>query len=233
MHRHRDPGCGPGQPLRPHPPQPHRPRVAAFLALTFFAVPFPVVILAAGVIGWALGRVWPAITTSPGKKTVEDGPPPLISDDHLHADQPSLRRSGIILAVGLTAWAVPIIAVGLAFGWHSIFVDQGLFFSGAALLTSAAPTQSCSTSPRKPSTSTAACCPGRWFADSPSPRPSGPLIMFAQFVAFVGAYRSPLRPEPVGCRRLAALLDDLVTSFPASCSFCSRPSVERLRNNHS
>ena len=31
--------------------------VAAFLALTFFGVPFPVVILAAGLIGWALGRV--------------------------------------------------------------------------------------------------------------------------------------------------------------------------------
>lgn len=42
--------------------------VAAFLALTFFAVPFPIVILAAGLIGWGLGRLWPAITTPPPRR---------------------------------------------------------------------------------------------------------------------------------------------------------------------
>ena len=106
--------------------------VAAFLALTVFAVPFPAVVLASGLIGLALGRIWPAITAQPAKKAADDGPDPLISDDHLHHDQPSLRRAALILAIGLTAWALPIVAVGAAFGWGSIFVDQGLFFSGAA-----------------------------------------------------------------------------------------------------
>ena len=36
--------------------------VASFLALTFFGVPFPVVVLAAGVIGWLFGRYRPALT---------------------------------------------------------------------------------------------------------------------------------------------------------------------------
>src|SRR6478735_11152726 len=74
--------------------------VAAFLALTFLGTPFPIVGLAAGLIGWALGRIWPVITPPPAKKTADDGPAPLISDDHLHADQSSARRSAIILTVG-------------------------------------------------------------------------------------------------------------------------------------
>ena len=68
-HRHRHPGRGPGQPPRPHPPRPDRPRGRRFLSLTFFGIPCPMVILAAGLIGWALGRIWPALTTPPAKKT--------------------------------------------------------------------------------------------------------------------------------------------------------------------
>ena len=86
--------------------------VAAFAALTLFAVPFPAVVLASGLIGLVLGRIWPAITAKPAKKAADDGPEPLISDDHLHHDQPSLRRAALILAIGLTAWALPIVAVG-------------------------------------------------------------------------------------------------------------------------
>ena len=40
-------------------------------------------------------------------------------------------RLGLTYLELLTVWALPIIAVGIAFGWDSIFVDQGLFFSGA------------------------------------------------------------------------------------------------------
>src|SRR5204862_4731647 len=36
--------------------------VGAFLALAVFSVPFPLVVLAAGVVGWLLGRVIPELT---------------------------------------------------------------------------------------------------------------------------------------------------------------------------
>ena len=57
--------------------------VAAFLALWLFAVPFPLVVGAAAVAGWALGR-WAPRTMSNSKpsKSAPDGPPPLIPDDH-------------------------------------------------------------------------------------------------------------------------------------------------------
>ena len=62
--------------------------VVSFVALTFFGVPFPAVVLAAGVIGWALGRRLPTLTHPP-KAAADDGPPPLISDDALHTERPS------------------------------------------------------------------------------------------------------------------------------------------------
>src|SRR5215210_3964276 len=62
---------------------------AAFLALTVFAVPFPVVIAAAALLGWLASRRIPALTASQGHDAETDGPPPLIPDDALHAEAPS------------------------------------------------------------------------------------------------------------------------------------------------
>ena len=40
-----------------------------------------------------------------------------------------------ILTVGLAVWAAPLIAVTALAGAGSVFTEQGLFFSGAALVT--------------------------------------------------------------------------------------------------
>src|SRR5918998_3438085 len=53
--------------------------VAAFAALTVFAVPFPVVVLGAGLIGW-LGSRWARTMRQISAHSVADGPEPLISD---------------------------------------------------------------------------------------------------------------------------------------------------------
>ena len=108
--------------------------VASFLALMFVAVPFPAVVAPAALIGWLLGQFIPDLSTS-RKASVDDGPPPLISDDALHAERPNARSSATILTVGLLLWAAPVVAAALALGRDSIFVDQGLFFSGAAVVT--------------------------------------------------------------------------------------------------
>ncbi|GAA3713590.1 chromate efflux transporter [Microlunatus aurantiacus] len=209
--------------------------VAAFLALTFFAVPFPLVILAAGLIGWALGRIWPAITSPPAPKTADDGPAPLISDDHLHADQPSVRRSGIILTVGLAAWALPILAAGLAFGRDSIFVDQGLFFSGAALVTFGGAYAVLSYVAQQAVNVYGWLLPGEMVRGlALAETTPGPLIMVVQFVAFVGAYRSPGDLDPWTAAAIASLLVTWVTFVPCFLFvLLGAPYVERLRHNRS
>ncbi len=209
--------------------------VAAFLALTFFAVPFPIVVLGAGLVGWVLGRFWPAITTPPAKKTVDDGPAPLISDDHLHADQPSLRRSGLILTIGLTVWALPILAVGLAFGWDSIFVDQGLFFSGAALVTFGGAYAVLAYVAQQAVNVYGWVLPGEMVRGlALAETTPGPLIMVVQFVAFVGAYRAPGDLNPWTAAILASLLVTWVTFVPCFLFvLLGAPYVERLRHNRS
>jgi chromate transporter len=108
--------------------------VASFIALSFFAVPFPVVVAAAALLGWVLGRTVPDLTAT--KKTVaDDGPPPLISDEALHTERPSSRRAALVLTTGLALWIAPVLAAALLFGRSSVFVDQGLFFAGAAVVT--------------------------------------------------------------------------------------------------
>jgi chromate transporter len=109
--------------------------VAAILALAAFAVPFPIVIAAAALLGWLASRRIPALTKADGHDTTTDGPPPLISDDTLHAEAPSGRRTARPLAVGLLVWAAPLALVAQVTGVSSVFTTQGLFFAGTALVT--------------------------------------------------------------------------------------------------
>src|SRR4051812_6019111 len=110
--------------------------VAAFAALAVFGVPFPIVVATAGLIGWALGRWWPAAL--PGKAAAQagdDGPSPVISDDVLHSERPSTARTLTVGLVGLLVWGAPVLVVAVLAGTDSVFAQQGRFFSGAAVIT--------------------------------------------------------------------------------------------------
>ncbi|GIE83349.1 hypothetical protein Aph02nite_92990 [Actinoplanes philippinensis] len=110
--------------------------VAAFLALAVFGVPFPIVVAVAALAGWALHRRSPHLSAGgAGHGEKPGGPQPLISDDALHHDQPSARRAGVVLAAGLLAWFLPVAVVAAATGTGSVYTQQGLFFSGTAVVT--------------------------------------------------------------------------------------------------
>ena len=110
--------------------------VAAFLALALFGVPFPIVILAAGGVGWAVHRWRPALLEIPDRPEPEGDNAPLVPDDALHEARPSRRRNLAILAVGLVIWVAPVALIALLTrGEQSVFVDQGVFFGGMALVT--------------------------------------------------------------------------------------------------
>jgi chromate transporter len=75
--------------------------VAAFLALALFSVPFPIVILAAGIVGWQLGRHPNGVRGSSAQPSgTDESVTPLISDDDLHSERPSGRRTLKILVLG-------------------------------------------------------------------------------------------------------------------------------------
>jgi chromate transporter len=208
--------------------------VASFVALTVFKVPFPVVIVMAGVLGWLIGMRVPAFAQGKAHGGAADGPEPLISDDALHHDAPSNVRGVKILALGLVLWFVPVAGAAVVFSRDSVFVDQGLFFSGAAVVTFGGAYAVLSYVAHQ------AVSVYGWLQAGEMVRglalaetTPGPLIMVVQFVAFVGAYRNPGSLDPWVAAVLASLLVTWVTFVPCFLFiFLGAPYVERLRNNH-
>jgi chromate transporter len=205
--------------------------VAAFVALAFFAVPFPVVVAVAAVAGWVIGRRVPTLTDP--KAELAGGPPPLIPDDALHVERPSGRRAAKILITGLVLWSVPVALAALLFGRHSVFVDQGLFFSGAAVVTFGGAYAVLSYVAQQAVNvygwlSPSEMVRGLGFAETTP----GPLIMVVQFVAFLGAYRNPGSLDPWVAAVIGALLTVWVTFVPCFLFvLLGAPYVERLRGN--
>ena len=205
--------------------------VASFAALTAFGVPFPLVILAAGVLGWLLRDLVGG--SPPAHEVAGDVPAPLISDEALHHDPPSSRRSLTILGLGLVLWFAPVAVVALVFSRDSVFVDQGLFFSGAAVVTFGGAYAVLAYVAQQAVAVYGWLAPGEMVKGlALAETTPGPLIMVVQFVAFVGAYRNPASLDPWLAAVLASLLVTWVTFVPCFLFiFLGAPYVERLRSN--
>jgi chromate transporter len=210
--------------------------VASFLALALFGVPFPVVVALAGVAGWALGRWRPSAL--PRKKAAEGpdaGPPPVVSDDVLHHEAPTTRRTLRVLLIGLLVWGVPIAAVALLTGAGSVFTEQGLFFSGAAVVTFGGAYAVLAYVAQQAVAVYGWLSPGEMVRGlALAETTPGPLIMVVQFVAFLGAYRDPGSLDPWVAAVLASLLVTWVTFVPSFLFvLLGAPYMERLRGNRS
>jgi chromate transporter len=206
--------------------------VASFLALTLFAVPFPMVILAAGAIGWVAGRHIPGLLGTKGHGE-SDGAAPLIGDDELHHIRPSRRRSALVLGLGLVLWFAPVAAVMVLVSSTPVFTDQALFFSGAAVVTFGGAYAVLSYVAQQAVHVYGWLGPGEMVRGlALAETTPGPLIMVVQFVAFLGAYRNPGDLNPWVAAVLASLLVCWVTFVPCFLFvLLGAPYVESLRNN--
>jgi chromate transporter len=206
--------------------------VAAFVALALFAIPFPWVILAAGALGWLLVRVRPSLAV-PKPQPPDTGPAPLIADDHLHEAMPTARRWISILVVGLFLWVTPVLIAAALFGRNSVFVEQGVFFSGAALVTFGGAYAVLAYVAQQAVNVYGWLMPNEMVRGlALAETTPGPLIMVVQFVAFVGAYRDPGSLNPWVAAVIAAGLTTWVTFVPCFLFILlGAPYVERLRHN--
>ena len=209
--------------------------VAAFVAIFVFAVPFPIVVALAAAVGWAIGRRAPHAldgSAAPSDAAPETKPP-VIPDDALHAEPPSKARAARVLALGLLLWAIPLVAAVLLTGANSVFTEQGLFFSGTALVTFGGAYAVLAYVAERAVEVYGWLAPGemvRGLALAEST--PGPLIMVVQFVAFLGAFRDPGGLDPWVAAVLGALLVSWVTFVPCFLFiFLGAPYVERLRSN--
>ncbi len=206
--------------------------VGSFAALALFDVPFPLVVAGAGLAGWLLARLLPGFA-DPAPRPAETGPAPLIADDALHSEPPGARRSATVLATGLLLWAAPVVAAAVLLGPSSILVDQGLFFSGAALVTFGGAYAVLAYVAQQAVEVYGWLAPGEMVRGlALAETTPGPLVMVVQFVAFVGAYRAPGGLDPWLAAVLAALLTTWVTFVPCFLFILlGAPYVERLRGN--
>jgi len=207
--------------------------LGSFVALALFAVPFPVVVLGAGVVGWLIGRVRPDLMAAPTEAEEDEVAPPLIPDDALHHVHPSWRRNLGILVPGIVLWLAPVgLALALS-GRHSVFTEQGLFFSGTALVTFGGAYAVLAFVAQKAVESYGWLTGGEMVRGlALAETTPGPLIMVLQFVAFLGAYRDPGSLNPWVAAVLASLLTVWVTFVPSFLFiFLGAPYVERLRGN--
>jgi chromate transporter len=205
--------------------------VVAFIALAVFTVPFPLVVLGAGVVGWLLGRWRPGSMTP--DTADETGPAPLIADDALHHERPTTRRTGLVLLVGLVTWWLPVAVVVALTGRDSTLSTQGLFFSGAAVVTFGGAYAVLAYVAQRAVETYGWLAPGEMVRGlGLAETTPGPLIMVLQFVGFLGAYRNPGSLDPWVAGTIGALLTTWVTFVPAFLLvFLGAPYVERLRHN--
>ena len=112
---------------------------SSFVALYVFAVPFPIIVLGAALIGWLGSKFAPGqFSGGGGHGAAKAGfGPALIDDDTPTPPHARYKFSRLltVLAVGTALWLLPMLALVAWSGWHSALAQMGWFFTKAALLT--------------------------------------------------------------------------------------------------
>ena len=212
--------------------------VASFVAIFFLNVPFPALIVAAGLIGFMGERIAPQrfrVLKGHGKvgkdgKTTETSVEAVLTDV-----RPSLLRSLLVSTVCLSLWFGPLIVIGLLLGPQSVFLQEGVFFSKAAVVTFGGAYSVLAYIAQQAVEKYGWLQPGEMLDGlGMAETTPGPLIMVVQFVGFMGAYRNPGFFDPLIAGILGSVVTTWVTFVPCFFwIFLGAPYVERLRGNQS
>jgi chromate transporter len=182
---------------------------AAFVGIFFLDLPFPLIVLAAGLFGFFTTRAPDGVATPP---------------------MPGRWRQFLLASlVGLALWWVPVLLLSTS----PVFRDLGLFFSKLAVVSfggayallaymaqQAVDTYHWMSAPEM--------VDGLGLAETTP----GPLILVTQFVGFLAAYRDPAPLSPLAAGVLGAALTTWVTFVPPmTFIFAGAPFVEQLRAN--
>ncbi len=137
------------------------------------------------------------------------------------------------MTLGVLLWFAPVAVFAVFVSSTDVFVDQGLFFSGAAVVTFGGAYAVLSYVAQQAVNVYGWLGPGEMVRGlALAETTPGPLIMVVQFVAFVGAYRNPGSFDPWVAAVLASLLVTWVTFVPCFLFvLLGAPYVERLRHN--
>ena len=207
----------------------------AFVAIFFFNVPFPIIIIAAGLIGFFGARSGRSEFAAVG----HGGGGNAAAVDSLFGDEvpdhirPSVGRALRVSAVWLLLWLVPVAALLIAFGEANVFSQIALFFSKMALVTFGGAYAVLAYVAQQAVEHYRWLGPGEMLDGlGMAETTPGPLIMVLQFVGFMAAFRDPGTLSPMLAGTLGGLLATWVTFTPCFLwIFLGAPFVETLRGN--
>jgi chromate transporter len=202
----------------------------AFVGIFFFDVPFPLIVLAAGLVGLAGGRWRPDLfyVVRGHDVAAEAG---YVTDTLTAHARPSAGRTLGIAAGWLAVWLLPLGALWAALGPGHVLVREGVFFSQAAVVTFGGAYAVLAYVAQQAVEVYGWLQPGEMLDGlGMAETTPGPLIQVVQFVGFMGAYRLMPGVDPL----LAGVLGSVVTAWAtfAPCFlwiFVGAPYVEHLR----
>jgi chromate transporter len=218
--------------------------VLAFVAIYFLHVPFPLIVLAAALVGLVGIRFAPAVFSPPPEKPnqVRNGKSevtlPLVIEDNavqLEHTVPNRIRFVKTLAVGIILWLLPFAALIAWRGFDSLHAQEYRFFTLSALVTFggayavlAYVTQAVTTAPYSWITP-AQAVDGLALAETTP----GPLIMVLQFVGFMAGWNNPSDGmSQLESGIIGALITTYTTFLPSFLFiFLGAPYIEKLRGN--
>jgi chromate transporter len=208
----------------------------AFISIFFFSLPFPLIVLCAGLIGllgsWAGSNVF----QSGGHGNTKDNKAVIDSNLEKEAPEhakPNLRRAVMVAAVWLTIWLVPVVTLLLTLGSENVFSQIAVFFSKMAVVTFGGAYAVLAYVAQQAVEQYGWLKPGEMLDGlGMAETTPGPLIMVLQFVGFMAAYRDPGILHPMLAGTLGGLLATWVTFAPCFLwIFLGAPFIEALRDN--
>ncbi len=212
---------------------------ASFVAIFALNVPFPLIVLAAALIGFVGGRMRPESFSAGGGHAASQANfgTALINDDTPTPSHAvfSFKRLMQVLLSGFVLWALPMGYLVTQNGWDHTFTQMSWFFTKAALLTFGGAYAVL------PYVYQGAVEQFGWITATQmidglalGETTPGPLIMVVAFVGFVGGYvKAVLGPESLFLAgALAAMLVTWFTFLPSFIFILAGgPFVESTHND--
>lgn len=194
---------------------------AGFIGIFTFALPFPLIVVAAAATGYAVARARPDLLA------LKDETPPAAT----RAGR--LRGTAVTVAISLAIWWTPVALAALALGPHHVLVDIGTFFSKLAVV-SFGGAYALLAYMAQQAVEVHGWMTAREMVDGLglAETTPGPLILVTQFVGFLAAFRNAAPFDPLVAGMIGTAMTLWVVFVPSMLwIFAGAPYVEQLRAN--
>jgi chromate transporter len=206
----------------------------SFIAIFFLGVPFPLIVLAAAVVGFIGSIAAPeALAVASGSKPTHGGTSDsLLGEGVLEHTRPRLTNALGVSAVWLSLWLIPVAVLVATVGTQNVFSQIALFFSKMAMVTFGGAYAVLAYVAQQAVQHYGWLKPGEMLDGlGMAETTPGPLIMVLQFVGFMAAFRHAGALSPLLAGTLGGLLATWVTFTPCFLwIFLGAPFAEKLRD---